>query len=242
MNTRLVFIIAHKFIRGYKSYTKYYIDTIQKFYPDALTIVVDNNSVNKNDVFDTLKDYQNVILLDNNISCKFEIGAYQVAFKYLIDNNLVANYDYCICTQDNFILKNKYDFDQLRQKNITACPINGGPRDNDQADIVRDVLSRLNLYDNVDKITLCWCISFIINTCHVQQLYNYFKEIVITVRKQSCASERYLSRILWELNGKRDCGEIDGNKSYDPWRVNLFEDQTSYFAKSVQQKTEKTME
>jgi len=98
---RLVFIIAHKFIRGYQSYTKHYIETINRLYEGALIIVVDNNSLNKDDVFDTLKEFTNVILLDNDIACKFEIGAYQIGLKYLIDYGLISNFDYCICTQDN---------------------------------------------------------------------------------------------------------------------------------------------
>jgi len=248
MTYRLVFIIAHKFVRGYKSYTKYYIDTINTFYPESLIIVVDNNSLNKNDIFNTINNIPNVILLDNNIICKFEIGAYQVGLKYLIDNNFVNKYDYCICTQDNFILKNKYDFNQLKQKNITACPINGFYPDGVSPEITYNILTRLNLYNNMDKIDFCWCSSFVINTIHIQQLYDYFKQIVISTRYEGAASERYLARILWELNGQKDCESIDGNlkdlntRHYDCWTVDLFQNQTSYFAKSVQQKNENTPE
>lgn len=232
---RLVFIIAHKFIRGYQSYTKHYIETINRLYEGALIIVVDNNSLNKDDVFDTLKEFTNVILLDNDIACKFEIGAYQIGLKYLIDYGLMSNFDYCICTQDNFILKNKYDFNELKEKDITACPINGYYPDGSTMEVVVEVLTKLGLYDNMDKIDFCWCNSFVINTRHIEQLYGYFKQIVITVRAQSCASERYLARILWELNGRKSCGDIDGNiqqlkdKHYYCWTVNLLENQTSFF-------------
>jgi len=119
---------------------------------------------------------------------------------------------------------------QLKEKDITACPINGYYPDGS----TMEVLTKLGLYDNMDKIDFCWCNSFVINTCHIEQLYGYFKQIVITVRAQSCASEGYLARILWELNGRKSCGDIDGNiqqlkdKHYYCWTVNLLENQTSF--------------
>ena len=157
---RLIFIIAHKYIRGYPTYTQYYVDTIQRLYVNPLIIIVDNNSLARDDIFNNLKDYKDVILLDNNISCKFEIGAYQVGMKYLIDHNIISNYSYCVCAQDNFILKNYFDFNQLRINNITACPINSFYPDGECPDIVKDVLTRLNLYNNLDKMNFCWCSKF----------------------------------------------------------------------------------
>ena len=72
---KVIFIIAHKYFRGYESYIEYYINNIKKFYEKSLIIVVDNNSNYKDDIFDKLKIYDNVVLLDNDIKCKFEIGA-----------------------------------------------------------------------------------------------------------------------------------------------------------------------
>lgn len=251
---RPVFIIAHKYYRGYDSYTEYYIQNIQKFYPTSLTIVVDNNSTHKDDIFDKLKNYNGVVLLDNNIDCKFEIGAYQLGLKYLIDNNLLNQYDFIVMSQDTFIIKNKVDFNELYSNNITACPINSYIADGYLQNISNDVLGRLGLLNNLDKITFCWCNTFLISTTKCTQLYDYFKQIVITHRDESCASERYLARIIWELNDYKN-NDIDGDirylgptwdgrpnpaAKYDCHSVNIYSDVKSFFTKRVQGKTERT--
>lgn len=252
---KLVFIIAHKYFRGYESYLKYYIENILNYYPSSLILVVDNNSTYKEDIFNTIHPNENIKFIDNDIECKFELGAYQVGIKYLKDNNLIDKYDYFICTQDNFILKNKLDFNVLIENNITACPINSYIADGEYGELCRVVLSRIGLYDNLDKMTFCWCSSFIISTKKIEQLYEYLKTIVITVRPESCASERYLARILWELNEYKNY-DIDGdirflgpiwngnhNQTYkydcitvDPYNNDI----KSFFVKRVQQKTENT--
>lgn len=246
MGTKIAFIIAHKYYRGYTSYIEYYITNIKRYYDDALIIVVDNNSVNKKDIFDGLKKYD-VTLLDNGISCKFEIGAYQVGMRYLIDSNLLDAIDYCVFTQDNFILKNRLDFNLLKDNGVTACPINSWSPDRAHKDICQTVLSGIGLYNNMDKITFCWCNSFIVANSKVAQLYGYFKTIVITTRIESCASERYLARILWELNGHKN-NDIDGDiiplkYLYDCWKVDPRSNISGvHFVKVVQQKNEKTVD
>jgi hypothetical protein len=252
-----VFIIAHKYYRGYDSYCEYYVQTIQKFYEESLIIIVDNNSTHKEDIFEKLRQYENVILLDNNIECKFEIGAYQIGLKYLIDNSLTNDYSYVVLTQDTFILKNKLDFNTLHNQNVKACTINSYFQDGAMQDISNEVLSKLKLLNNLDKCTFCWCCSFIISTSNVNKLYDYFKQIVITNRTQSCAAERYLARILWELNDHQNY-DIDGDIRYlgDVWNhvpnpdpkydchsVNPFDDNIkTFFVKRAQQKTELTVE
>ena len=68
----ICFIIAHKYVRGYPSYVKHYINNVKAAYGDeALVIITDNNSEHKDDIFDQLKDLEGVILLDNNIESKF---------------------------------------------------------------------------------------------------------------------------------------------------------------------------
>lgn len=252
METKPCFVISHKWVRGhstnvrvgkYISYLKYYIDNIQSFYEDSLTVVIDNNSQYKEDIFNELKNYKNLVILDNNIESKFEIGAYTVGLNYLFENNIVHNYDYFAFTQDNFILKNKLDFESLIQKNIKACPINDWhPESHSSA--MYEKLVPLGICDNLDKISFCWCSSFIVHESKIKNLHDYLSKIKITNRWESACGERFLSRILWELNeGKND--SIDGNlddlrKKYDCWSVDLFGQVPTYFAKRVQQKTENT--
>ena len=220
---------------------KYYIDNINLFYKDALIIVVDNNSTYKEDIFNTISG-DNLILLDNNIESKFEIGAYTVGMKYIVDNNLLDKYDYFFFTQDNFIIKKKVELEYLFEQNIKACPINSFIADGAAADIVYYVLSTLGLYNRLDEITFCWCCSFVVHRDKIKQLLSYFEQIRISVRWESCAAERYLARILFELNEYVN-KDIDGdlrNISYNCWSVDLFGDVDTYFAKSVQQKNETT--
>ena len=241
---KVVFIIAHKYFRGYESYVEYYIKSIRGFYENSLILVVDNNSIYKKDIFDKIKNYDNVILLDNDIECKFELGAYQVGLRYLIENNLLDKYSYIAMTQDNFIIKNKLDFNVLAQNEVTARPLNSYYQDGSEAQTCQKVLSQLGLYNNLGKITFCWCNSFIVSTSKVKQLYNYLKQIIITVRSESCASERYMARILWELNERKN-SDIDGDirdlqTKYYWWTVDLYGKVNSYFAKRVQCKNEHT--
>lgn len=251
----VIFIISHKYFRGYESYLKYYIGNIFYFYENALIIVVDNNSTNKEDIFTTIDKNEKIIFLDNDIESKFELGAYQVGLKYIIDNNLNSEYDYIVFTQDTFILKNKYNFNQLYENNVYACVINGCKQDDPTSmdysgihknhwDIQEKVLNDLGLNNEIDKISFCWCVSFIINSNKSEQLFDYLKKIIITNRMESCASERYMARIIYELNNHQNY-DIDGdikflNNFYDCHLVDVYSEINTFFVKKAQQKTEHT--
>ena len=84
---KLCFIIACKVYKNYKSYLPFTIKNINEFYPNSTIILVDNNS-KYSEYYNIFKNEQNIILLENTSSCKFELGAYNFATKYIIDNNL----------------------------------------------------------------------------------------------------------------------------------------------------------
>jgi hypothetical protein len=251
MEDKLVpaFIIAHKYVRGYTSYIEYYINNIQTYYPKALIIVVDNNSEHRDDIFQKLSYYDNVVLLTNNINCKFELGAYQVGMKYLLDNNLQDCYDYYICTQDLYILKNKYDLTKLRDSGVGVAPIVGWSNDLEIMHIVQPVLEHFNLFNRLQETDLCWCSSFVVSKEKIPYLYEYLKQIIIIDREGSKASERYLGRLFLEINNGTKFS-IDGSDNtynvhgynYDCHSVNVYAKVDKHFCKISQKKTELTYE
>lgn len=249
-NYNICFIISCKYYKNYVTYIKYYIDNIISFYTNYLIIIVDNNSIYINELIQLIHqiNYKNVILLNNNMECKFEIGAYKMGIIYLLKNNLIKNYDYYVFTQDNFILKNKYDFNILKYNHIYACPIN----EHDEApyyypnitEYAYYILKEIKLFDNLDKITFCWCNSFILHKTKLIDFYNYTKDIIIINRFQSECSERYLPRILYELNNHKNYN-IDGflnDIKYNTQDKYINTNILSYFEKKLQNKTEKTIE
>lgn len=246
---QVCFIIAHKYYRGHESSLKYYVENIKKLYPEALTIVVDNNSKYPEDVFGSLRHLPNVVFLTNNYEGKFELGAYKVGIQHIIDNGLVNNYSHYICTQENFVVKNFYDFNKLIDKKTWALPINSMWRGGDgyARDLCNEVLTKIGLdTNNWDKADFCWCSSFIVANYKLEQLYGYLSKIVQTTRYESEAAERYLGIILWELNERRDCGDIDTScknlhlRHYDCWNPDIYAPVTSYFRKRVQQRNQDT--
>jgi hypothetical protein len=226
---------------------EYYIQNIQRHYPKALTVVVDNNSQYRDDIFDKLREYDNVVLLDNNIDCKFELGAYQVGIKYILDNKLENKYEYLICTQDLYILKNKYDLTNLAKNNIGVAPIVGWKNDLEIMYIVQPVLEHFNLLNRLEETDLCWCSSFVISSEKVLQLYEYLKQIIITNREGSKAAERYLGRLFLEINNGSKFA-IDGEDNtynvhgyiHDCHSVNIYDKVDKHFCKISQKKTEST--
>lgn len=243
---RPCFIISHRYYRNYPSYILHYIENIQKFYENSLIILVDNNSKYLDDIKMQLKP--GVIVLVNDTECKFEIGAYKVGINYIISNNLLNDYDYYVFTQDNFIIKNKYDFDILDKNNTFAAALDifkVGDIEFYQNQIVMNILKSINLEKRVEELTLCWCNSFVLNKTKVIDYLNIIKDIVIVNRRESEASERYLSGILYYLNNHimTSINNIIPREKYDCWTVNLYDSFPGiYFVKRVQQKNEKTIE
>ena len=245
---KIVFIIAHKYYRGYQSFLTQYITNINNFYQDALIIVVDNNSEYKNDIFSSIELTPNIILLDNNIDCKFEIGAYKVGIQYLVSNNLLEKYDYVVMTQDTFFINKKYDFNKLTKDKISAASIVGLKNDCLKEDVLVPILQGINLYSEVEKTYLCWCNSFILSVNKVKDFYNYIKNIVITRRHESEASERYLGKILFELNDHTNYA-VDGNDEnyyidgvcYNCLTLPGIDNIDKFFIKICQQKNEGTV-
>jgi hypothetical protein len=250
---KVCFVIALKYYRTYESFIKYYVDNIQRLYKNSFIIIVDNNSRYIDDIKQMFIKYTNLIIITNDTICKFEIGAYKVGINYLILNNLLDNYNYYIFTQDNFILKNKYDFNILSNNNTVACPIvscyNNAYRlkvGHWDKPITQQVLTYLNLQNSVEKLTFCWCSSFILEKSVLIPFLNITQNIVITIRHQSESSERYLSGILYYLNNYIHA-DIDGDmddlyKGYDSIKVNLYDNIDRHFVKRNQQKNEHTQD
>jgi hypothetical protein len=245
---KLCFIISHKYYRNYTSYIQYYVDNIQLFYPGSLCIIVDNNSTHINDIIVKLKDYKNVIILTNASKCKFELGAYKVGISYLLNNNLLDKYDYTIFSQDNFVLKNKYDFNELRNKNICACSLtNSNPGQYvEQLDTIQSqiILKKLYLLNSIKKISLCWCNSFILHNTKIIDFFDIIKNNIITIREESVISERYLGAILYYLNNYSNYGlNNHNNLTYNVYNIDIFYcSNIEYFIKRTQSKTELTIE
>jgi hypothetical protein len=245
---KLCFIISHKYYRNYESYIEYYIENIQKLYPNSLCIIVDNNSTYIEDIIKRLSRFKNTVILTNVSLCKFELGAYKTGIYYLLQQNILKNYDYIIFSQDTFVLKNKFDFNIMKNNNIYGMSFGCGPSGSYlcglDSDHSQEVLKRVNLSNNKNELTVCWACSFILNESKILEFLDITKNILITNRVESEYSERYFDAILYYFNGNKRFSMNDISKlSYDCWKINIIEDDViEYFAKRVQQKTEKTVD
>ena len=237
----LCFIIACKVYKNYPSYLEFYVSNIQEYYPSALIILVDNNSSYK-EYFNIFKD-TSVIVIENTSESKFEVGAYKFATEYIKKNNIKV--DYYVCTQDTFVLVNKYDFNTLIKDNVKACSVSHfyfhrafGCHIN--------VLSKLNIYDPKEEFLCCWCVSWCCDHDSLLKINEILYSITPKVRSDSTQSERYMGKILKMLNNNISYSiekSIEGH-TYDCHSVEItsesLKNSGSYFVKRAQQKTEST--
>ena len=235
---KVCFIIAHKYFRGYESYLKYYLENIRKFYPEALAIVVDNNSIYKKDVFDQIKNINNVVLLDNDITSKFELGAFTRGVRYLSNKDIINKYEYFIFTQDTYILKNKYDFTKHKDK---ACPINASVHGPELLTLKYDEVQGFTKIDPPHHvIKQVWCSSFVLHRSKVLSFFEILKDIKVITRVDSEDAERYISAVLYYLNDNK-ISDIDSYLRYSPWTDDPMHMKVdNYFMKKLQQKTQNT--
>jgi len=241
---KICFFIACKVYKNYKSYLAFYVKNILNFYPNATILLVDNNS-KYFEFYQQFKDEPNVIILENTSAQKFELGAYNFATKYIIDNNL--QFDFYVCTQDNVVMVNNLDFNILIDHDIFACSTATFIFSRSQ-DLHIEVLSQLNLYDPDEKFLCNSWNSWIVNHANLLNIYQLTKSLIITTRHQSMQTERYMGKVLKMLNNNVSIS-IDGPSEFhtyncfavDPTTIEIKNDKY-IFIKVVQNKTELTEE
>lgn len=264
MISKVCFVIAHRYVRGYKYYLHHYVENIRKFYVDYMIIIVDNNSVYKEEVLNVYKNDKDIIIIDNTSDSKFEAGAYNVGVKYILDNNISKKYNYYVFTQDTYILKNKFNFDELEKNEVLACPISYGVGTQDlPIHLIKPHIQNLNIWDDniqyntkpilelkditsdiLNKVLHCYCSVFIINEKKLNVLHNYLNKIKITTRNDSELFERYFAFVLFKLNNNKNY-QIDFNpySLYDRCSIDLLDEfNHGYFAKHQQGKRENVID
>lgn len=238
---KICFVIANKYVRNYPSFIDHYVENIQKHYKNSLILIVDNNSENLEDIYQRLEQYKNdnLKILINDSGCKFELGAYKIGINFIIMNNILADYDYYIFTQDTFVLKNKFDFNNFIYNDIFACPIKCHINDNYnrhahdyEEPFIKSILNKLNLQNRVHDLRLCWANSFVLHKSKVNQFLKMVRNIFITSKGHACSCERLLSPILFTLNNyKNDTLEdIYTEEEIGPlWTIDVANTETKYF-------------
>ena len=194
----ILFIIALKYYRNYDTFIKYYVDNIQKFYPNSFTLIVDNNSKYIDDIHNMFNGYDRMKIITNTSIKKMDIGAYLFGIDYLIENNLIDTYDFIVFSQDTYVLKNKYDFNIFIENNIKAATVHSWPIG--PGSLRKELIEDLHLTHVVDKITICWCNTFILHKSKILEFKEMMRPIVIFNKDESGQAELYLSGMLYILN------------------------------------------
>jgi len=216
MEPNICFIIGQKYFRHIRSFLFYYLDNIQRFYPkNSFVLIVDNQSEHMNDLIPLLSEYSNVKWISNTNESKYDIGAYTFGIEYLIRENLVSNFEYFIFSHDNFVIKNKFPFETLKEKQVVACSINHYPYDPNDIHGKEEMI-RFGIYDQLNCFSLCIFNSFVIHQDKLVYLYHkYLKHVILKTRNDSQNAERYLGRILYELNNHQNVYLDQYMDSYD---------------------------
>jgi hypothetical protein len=249
---KLCFIVACKVYKQYKSYISFYVKKIKEYYPNAMIILVDNNSP-YSEYFEQFTSMENVVVIENTSIYKFEIGAYKFATEYIKENNLL--YDFYVCTQDTFVLVNKYDFNNLKENHITAASLSHFVFERSFG-LHKNILQKLNLYDPSETFLCCWCSSWVVTHENLLKINNILKNINSGSRYNSEECERYMGKILKMLNNNKcysieesleagyDC-KTGVNSLYNVFTIDPTSDYAkelkAYFIKSAQQKNEMTL-
>ena len=196
---------------------------------------------------------KNLIILINNTECKYELGAYKMGMNYLINNNLLNNYDYYVCTQDTFVLTNKYDFNNLLINKVFASPImtliddkTNRYYDSYFTPLVNIILKKTNLEEKINELRICWANSFIINNSKVEEFLKITNDLIILNKSDACDCERLLSAIMYKLNNYKNysiCNIYGENEMSNMWNVDIPSFKTTrYFTKKITNKNDLTVD
>lgn len=209
MENKICFVIALKYYRTHPVYIREYVDNIRKHYTDSFIIIVDNNSEHIEDI---TFEYDNVIIITNTSDQKFELGAYNLGIKYIIDNGLTEKYEYYTFTQETFMLCEKFDIGELANNGVKACPLVCSKQGSFAREFINefvfgrketliiDTITELGLTSKIPELTFCFASSFIL---HKSKLSNFNKmtshiKILNKIHSQCC--ERFLAGIFYILN------------------------------------------
>jgi hypothetical protein len=113
------------------------------------------------------------------------------------------------------VLTNYYDFNNLLENSVMACPLVGSSEGKFVEDftfgmrchygvtdyfLIQHIICNLNLIGVVHKLSFCFANSFVLNKVKLIDFLELTKNIKIVCKLQSEFSERYLAGILYVLN------------------------------------------
>jgi hypothetical protein len=156
------------------------------------------------------------------------------------------------------VLTNYYDFNNLLENSVMACPLVGSSEGCFIADhtsgmshytghkdyeLIRNVISNLNLTDSVNKLSFCLANSFVLNKIKLIDLLELTKDIKIECKMHSESSERFLAGILYVLNNNKN-DSIEKKRLEEVFHliISYITLEFDYFTKYIHNKTESTLD